>query len=127
MWSGRCGFGVAEFARRHGDFAIAGAVAAVELGPADVVARSAIAVFGVSGTPIRATATEAALSGRAVSEIDPGEVGPMVFDAIDEVADDPQVPADYRRRVGTAMACDAWQRAVDDAMAIIDDEERSAR
>ena len=95
--------------------------------PGDVVARSAIAVFGVSGTPIRATATEAALSGRAVSEIDPGEVGPMVFDAIDEVADDPQVPADYRRRVGTAMACDAWQRAVDDAMATIDDEERSAR
>src|SRR5947207_4271287 len=29
VWDGRCGFGAAEFARRHGDFAIAGAVAGV--------------------------------------------------------------------------------------------------
>ena len=48
VWAGRCGFGVAEFARRHGDFAIAGAVAAVELAD-DRVARAAIAVFGAAG------------------------------------------------------------------------------
>src|SRR5262249_51211120 len=28
VWTGRCGFAVQEFARRHGDFAIAGAVMA---------------------------------------------------------------------------------------------------
>ena len=32
VWSGRCGFAVEEVARRHGDFAIAGAAVAVELG-----------------------------------------------------------------------------------------------
>src|SRR4051794_13887341 len=32
VWSGRCGFGVEELARRHGDFAIAGAVVGVEVG-----------------------------------------------------------------------------------------------
>src|SRR5205085_5462576 len=31
VWTGRCGFAVREFARRHGDFAIAGAVVAVQL------------------------------------------------------------------------------------------------
>src|SRR6478736_7416298 len=31
VWSGRCGFAVREFARRHGDFAIAGATVAVQL------------------------------------------------------------------------------------------------
>ena len=31
IWSGRCGFAVEEFARRHGDFAIAGAAIGVEL------------------------------------------------------------------------------------------------
>ena len=71
VWSGRCGFGVAEFARRHGDFAIAGAVAAVELDDRDVVARCAIAVFGVGGTPIRATAAEAAVAGSAGADVDP--------------------------------------------------------
>src|SRR6478672_11290619 len=39
VWSGRCGFAVREFARRHGDFAIAGATVAVELDADDRVAR----------------------------------------------------------------------------------------
>ena len=36
VWSGRCGFAVQEFARRHGDFAIAGATVAVELDDQDM-------------------------------------------------------------------------------------------
>jgi hypothetical protein len=40
----------------------------------------------------------------------------LVFEDIDNITDDPQVPADYRRRIGTAMVNDAWQRALDDAM-----------
>jgi carbon-monoxide dehydrogenase medium subunit len=115
VWGGRCGFGVAEFARRHGDFAVAGAVAAVELGPGDVITRCALAVFGVSDRPVRASTTEAALTGRSAADVDPAEVGAMVFAVIDDITDDPQVPADYRRRVGTAMASDAWRRALDDA------------
>ena len=37
------------------------------------------------------------------------------MDAIEDVSDDPQVPAGYRRRIGAAMVADAWRRAVDDA------------
>ncbi len=40
VWQGRCGFAVEEFARRHGDFAIAGAAVAVELDGDDTVARA---------------------------------------------------------------------------------------
>jgi carbon-monoxide dehydrogenase medium subunit len=115
VWRGRCGFGVAEFARRHGDFSIAGAVAAVELDDDDAVARCAIAMFGVAATPTRAVTTEAALTGQTIGEIDPSVVGRMVFEDIDDVLDDPQVPAGYRRRVGTAMVGDAWRRAVEHA------------
>ena len=33
---------------------------------------------------------------------------------LDDVTDDPQVPAAYRRRVAAAVVADAWRRAVDD-------------
>src|SRR5262245_3698757 len=46
VWTGRCGFAVEEFARRHGDFAIAGAALAVELDAGDRVRRSAIGLIG---------------------------------------------------------------------------------
>src|SRR6478752_6912119 len=65
VWTGHTGFGVAEFARRHGDFAIAGAVAAVEL-DGERVARAAIAVFGVAGVPLRLGNVEAAAVGQPV-------------------------------------------------------------
>jgi carbon-monoxide dehydrogenase medium subunit len=40
------------------------------------------------------------------------ELGELAFADIEDVADDPQVPAAYRRRVGVAMVVEAWQRAV---------------
>ncbi len=46
VWTGRSGFAVEEFARRHGDFAIAGAVVAVELDDDDRVRRCAIGLLG---------------------------------------------------------------------------------
>jgi aerobic carbon-monoxide dehydrogenase medium subunit len=111
VWTGTCGFGVAEFARRHGDFAIAGAVAGVEL-DGDRVARAAIAVFGAAGIPVRASAAEQALTGQSLGAVGDAELGELAFADIDDVADDPQVPAAYRRRVGVAMVAQAWQRAV---------------
>src|SRR5207244_12948159 len=51
VWEGRCGFAVEELARRHGDFAIAGATVAVQLDERDVVRRCAIALLGLGSTP----------------------------------------------------------------------------
>jgi len=114
VWSGRSGFGVAEFARRHGDFAIAGAVAGVQL-DGDVVTRAALAVFGVSGVPLRLANVEAAATGQPVGELDAVALGALAFDGIDDVTDEALVPEAYRRRIGAAMVADAWRRAVADA------------
>jgi carbon-monoxide dehydrogenase medium subunit len=115
VWGGRAGFGVAEFARRHGDFAIAGAVAGVELGEDDTVRRAAIAVFGAAGTPVRATSVEQVLVGQPARSVDAADMGRTALSAIDDIADDPQVPGAYRRRIGEAMVADAWRQAVDRA------------
>ena len=41
VWSGRTGFAIEEFARRHGDFAVAGAVVGVQLDDDDRIGRCA--------------------------------------------------------------------------------------
>jgi carbon-monoxide dehydrogenase medium subunit len=60
VWEGKCGFVVDEIARRSGDFALAGVVCAVELNDAGAVSRSAIGLFGMGATPVRAVEAEAA-------------------------------------------------------------------
>jgi carbon-monoxide dehydrogenase medium subunit len=116
VWSGRCGFGVEEFARRHGDFAIAGAVAAVELDDDDRVRRSGIGLLGLSATPRRASAAEAAIAGRPIGEVTAEEIGELAMSGLDDIPADLQGSADYRRRVGAAMAAQAWRAAVKEAI-----------
>ncbi|QEN16211.1 FAD binding domain-containing protein [Mycolicibacterium sp. ELW1] len=115
VWSGRCGFAVEEFARRHGDFAIAGAVAAVELDDDDKVRRSAIGLLGLSATPRRASVAEAAIAGRPVGDITAEEIGELAMSGLDDIPADLQGSADYRRKVGAAMAAQAWRAAVKEA------------
>ncbi|WP_319429854.1 FAD binding domain-containing protein [Mycobacterium sp. RTGN5] len=115
VWSGRCGFGVEEFARRHGDFAIAGAVAAVELDDDDRVRRSGIGLLGMSATPRRASAAEAAIAGRPIGDITAEEIGELAMSGLDDIPADLQGSADYRRRIGAAMAAQAWRSAVKEA------------
>ncbi|SBS77275.1 Carbon-monoxide dehydrogenase (Acceptor) [uncultured Mycobacterium sp.] len=116
VWSGRCGFGVEEFARRHGDFAIAGAVAAVELDDDDRVRRSGIGLLGLSATPRRASAAEAAIAGRPIGDVTAEEIGELAMSGLDDIPADLQGSADYRRRVGAAMAAQAWRAAVKEAV-----------
>src|SRR3954454_14037465 len=117
LWSGRCGFGVEELSRRHGDFAIAGAVAAIELGDDDRVRRCAIGLIGLGSTPVRASAAEAGAIDRPVADVDPTEVGRLAVDNLDDVPGDLHGSADYRRRVGAVMVARAWSAAVAEAKA----------
>lgn len=116
VWSGRCGFAVEEFARRHGDFAIAGAVVAVELDGDDRIRRCAVGLLGLSATPRRAAAAEAAVTGRPVTDLTPEDLGQLAMAGLDDIPADLQGSADYRRRVGAAMAAQAWQSAVKEAL-----------
>lgn len=115
VWKGRAGFGVREFARRHGDFAIAGALVGVELDDDDRVARCAIGLIGLGATPLRATAAEQAAVGRAVGDVVPAELGRAAVADLDEVSSDLHGSAGYRTRVGAAMVERAWQDAIEEA------------
>jgi len=72
VWAGRCGFAVEEVARRLGDFALTGAACGVELDDSDRIARSAIGMFGMGSTPLRASEAEKALTGNPATDEDGG-------------------------------------------------------
>ncbi|MFI6361268.1 FAD binding domain-containing protein [Nocardia sp. NPDC050630] len=114
-WHGRCGFAIEEFARRSGDFALAGAVVAVGLDADSHIDRCGIGLFGLGPTPSRATALEAELIGRNIAEVAPDEVGHAATEPLDAVASDLHGTADYRKRVGAVMVARAWRRAVEEA------------
>jgi len=113
VWGDRSGFGFHEFARRHGDFAIAGAMVALQLDSADRVSRCNIGLLGLGSTPLRATPAEAAALGHAAGELIPKELGALAMTGLTDVPSDQQGSAHYRTRVGAAMVA----RALTDAIA----------
>jgi len=115
VWPGRCGFAVQEFARRHGDFAIAGATVAVELDGDDRVRRCAIGLVGLGSTPKRATVAEAAAVGQTVADVPTDELGQQSVAGLDDVPSDLQGSASFRTRVGAAMVSRAWTAAIEEA------------
>jgi len=115
VWGGRCGFAVEEFCRRHGDFAIAGATAAVQLDDDDRVARCGIGLLGLGSTPLRGTAAEEAVTGQPADAVTAEEVGRLAMGGLSEIPSDLQGSADYRSRVGAAMVARAWAAAAREA------------
>jgi len=115
VWTGRCGFAVHEFARRHGDFAIAGAVVGVQVDDDDRVSRCAIGLLGLGSTVRRAAAAEQAAVGTPVGELTPEGIGELAMGGLDDIPSDLQGPAAYRSKVGAAMVARAWRRASTEA------------
>jgi aerobic carbon-monoxide dehydrogenase medium subunit len=109
------GFAIEEFARRPGDFALAGAAAAVRLDPGGRVSASGIGLFGIGPTVLRAAAAETAVAGIAASDIDPAEVGRAAVADLEAVPSDLHGSASYRKKVGAAMVARAWEQAVKEA------------
>jgi aerobic carbon-monoxide dehydrogenase medium subunit len=114
-WTGRCGFAVREFARRHGDFAIAGAAVAVQLDADDRIERCAIGLLGLGPTPLRATAAEDEARGRS-TDLAADELGQLAVSKLSDVRSDLHGPARYRVRVGAAMVARAWNEAIVEAL-----------
>lgn len=113
VWNGRCGFAVEEVARRFGDFALTGAACAVELDD-DHITRSAIGMFAMGSTPLRATDAEAALAGAKVADLDLEEVGRAAAAQTDP-PNDIHASAAYRRSVGAVVLARALSRAIEEA------------
>ncbi len=116
VWIGRCGFAVEEVARRHGDFAIAGACVAVEVDGGGSVIRCAIGLFGMGSTPVRASAAEQSVLGTPASEVDATTLGRSAVGDLTSIPYDLNGSADYRRRVGATVVARAWSRAIEEAL-----------
>jgi aerobic carbon-monoxide dehydrogenase medium subunit len=109
------GWGFEEFARRHGDFAIAAAAATMTLS-AGRVAVARLAVAGVGPTPLRLRAVEAALSGHAPAPALLAEAARQLRDFV-EPNTDLHASADFRRHLAVALSeralTAAWRRATE--------------
>jgi aerobic carbon-monoxide dehydrogenase medium subunit len=116
VWSGRRGFAVEELARRHGDFAIAGAAVAIELDADDRVRRCGIGLMGLGPTPVRAAKAEAAAVGTAVRDLGPEDVGRLAVADLDAVPSDLHGSSAYRTRIGAVVAARAWSAAGREAL-----------
>jgi carbon-monoxide dehydrogenase medium subunit len=110
----RQGFAIEEFARRSGDFAVAGTAVAVTADAAGSISKCAIALFGLGPTPLRAASAEASALGSR--DIDPQEVGRAAVADLDSVPSDLHGTAGYRKKVGAAMVTRAWEKAVKEAV-----------
>lgn len=114
VWPGRTGFAIREFARRSGDFALAGALCAVTLDAGGRIERAAIGLLGLGAVPVRAHQAEQAITGAAPGDLDLTGIGLLAV-ADTDPPDDVHGTSAYRRRVGAAMAAHALAAAVAEA------------
>jgi CO/xanthine dehydrogenase FAD-binding subunit len=105
----RTGHGFAEVARRHGDFALAGACAVVALDAGGVCRDARLVIFGAGDRPHLARAA-AALIGERPAATRLSEVGRAGAGEID-ARDDLHATAAYRRHVAAGLAARALGQA----------------
>ena len=108
LWPKGHGYAYEEFARRHGDFAIAASGTLVEVAGGKIK-RAAIVVSGVRPNPVRLSAAEAMLAGQAPSD-QLAEAAAAEAGKIDAM-EDAYVTADYRKHLGQVMVKRALKRA----------------
>lgn len=105
------GYAVEEIARRHGDFAIAGVAAVVDLDDDNKIAVARIALFGVASTAVRARRAEAALKGQRPDLHLFRDAAALLDDAMDPLSDIHASSA-YRRRAAAVLMVRALEKAV---------------
>jgi carbon-monoxide dehydrogenase medium subunit len=91
-----------EFARRHGDFALAGAAVLVRLAADGSCRRAAIALLAAGPVPVRAVAAEQAVIGHRLDEATAREAAATAVKDVKPLADI-HGGSDYRRRVLEAL------------------------
>jgi aerobic carbon-monoxide dehydrogenase medium subunit len=113
LWRANAGYGFHEFARRHGDFALAGAAALIDLDAAGTVKHAALVVFGVAEQPQRLDAAEAALTGKPLNmaAIETAAAAAWLIEPISDI----HASGEYRRHLaqvlGMRALVDAARRA----------------
>lgn len=106
------GWAFEEFARRHGDYALA-AVAVTMMRKDGLVSDVRVALMGVGDMPMRLPAVEAMLEGREINDPLIDRTVEMIREQI-EPNSDLNASSDYRRHLAGALArralSDAWAR-----------------
>ncbi len=114
-WTGRYGHAFIEFARRHGDFAIASAAILLDVDGNGGITRAVVALGGVGPVPLRVSAAEACLIG--------AKAGPEAFAAAAaecgkiDALEDPTYPAWYRQHLAKTLSGRALKLAHERAVA----------
>lgn len=109
VWKERHGHGFAEFARRHGDYAIVAAAALLALDDSGIVARAAISLVGVDIQPVRLHAAEKALVGQVADAKTIAAVAETARTL--ECMSDAHVAGEYRQRLAVVMTKRALEAA----------------
>lgn len=104
-----CGYSIVEVARRHGDFALAGAMAAVGIGGGRVTAADLV-FFGIGPRPILAGAV-AQLAGAEPAPATLGEIARSAAAEIEPVGDQ-HASSRFRAHLTQVVAQRALSRAV---------------
>jgi carbon-monoxide dehydrogenase medium subunit len=101
-WPAGHGYGFVEFARRHGDFAIASAAALLEEDANGRIKRASLTLGGVAVAPVRMKEVEKALVGQTASESLFRELCEQCrkVDAIEDV----HAPANYRQHLAAVLS-----------------------
>jgi carbon-monoxide dehydrogenase medium subunit len=108
----RTGAACVEVARRHGDYALCGAVAQVVRGPDGRVADARLGFLGVSDQPVRARGAEAALIGSDGGTAATAAAAERALDGW-EPLDDPSMSAEYRAHLARVVARRAFEQAME--------------
>jgi carbon-monoxide dehydrogenase medium subunit len=113
VWGPDSGFAIEEFARRHGDFALAGAVCGVQVA-AGRIERVALSMIAMSSVPVRLGAIEESLTGSGVTGLDLADVGAQAVADLDPPGD-VHISARHRKKIGAVLVRRALSAALQEA------------
>jgi len=99
-----------EYARRHGDFAIASVAILLQFGSDDVINRASVTLGGVGAAPLRVAAAEGVLQGSRATDRDLEAASTHCGQV--EASGDTYAPAWYRQRLARVLSLRAMQTAV---------------
>jgi len=111
IWPPGHGYAFEEFARRHGDFAIAAVSCLIELAANGTIARAALCVSGLGPAPVRLVEAERLLVGQLPSH-EAFRAAAVEAEAL-EATTDIYVTAAYRRHLARILTYRALERAVE--------------
>jgi carbon-monoxide dehydrogenase medium subunit len=109
-WPARRRWGFAEFARRRGDFALAGAAVFYDADARGRPMNAHVGVIGVADRPLRLPAVEALINGRTIDAASIAAAEAATAAAVDP-PEDIHAGAAYRRALAGTMVERALQQA----------------